>query len=77
MREQARAGGPIAYGTRLAESQHLIGVYSGRILNGEKPTDLPVQLLTKVELAINPKTAEALGPTVPPTLLGRADDVIG
>ena len=74
--EQALAGGLIAYGARLAESQHLIGVYSGRILNGEKPSDLPVQLLTKVELAINLKTAEVLGLTVPPTLLGRADDVI-
>jgi putative tryptophan/tyrosine transport system substrate-binding protein len=74
--EQTLPGGLIAYGTRLAESQHLIGVYSGRILNGEKPADLPVQLLTKVELAINLKTAKALGLIFPPTLLGRADEVI-
>ena len=74
--EQTLAGGLIAYGARLAESQHLIGVYSGRILNGEKPADLPVQLLTKVELAINLKTAKALGLTFPLTLLGRADEVI-
>jgi putative ABC transport system substrate-binding protein len=74
--EQTLAGGLIAYGARLAESQHLIGVYSGRILNGEKPTDLPVQLLTKVELVVNLKTAKALGLTFPPTLLGRADEVI-
>jgi len=74
--EQTMAGGLIAYGARLAESQYLIGVYSGRILNGEKPADLPVQLLTKVELAINLKTAKALGLTFPLTLLGRADEVI-
>jgi putative tryptophan/tyrosine transport system substrate-binding protein len=74
--EQALAGGLIAFGARLTESQHLIGVYSGRILNGQKPTDLPVQLLTKVELAINLKTAKALGLNFPPTLLARADEVI-
>ena len=74
--EQTLAGGLIAYGARLAESQYVIGVYSGRILNGEKPADLPVQLLTKVELAINLMTTKALGLTFPPTLLGRADEVI-
>jgi len=74
--EQAQGGGLIAYGAHLAELEHLVGVYCGRILNGEKPSDLPVQLLTKVELVINLKTAKALGLTLPLTLLGRADKVI-
>ena len=74
--EQARAGGLIAYGSDLRELEHLVGVYCGRILNGEKPSDLPVQLLTKVELVINLKTAKALDLTFPMTLLGRADEVI-
>jgi putative tryptophan/tyrosine transport system substrate-binding protein len=74
--EQARVGGLIAYGAYLGESERLIGVYCGRIFNGEKPSDLPVQLLTKVELVINLKTAKALDLTFPMTLLGRADEVI-
>jgi putative tryptophan/tyrosine transport system substrate-binding protein len=74
--EQTLAGGLIAYGAHLAETQRLVGVYCGRILNGEKPADLPVQLLTKVKLVINLKTAKVLGLTFPLTLLGRADEVI-
>jgi putative tryptophan/tyrosine transport system substrate-binding protein len=74
--EQARVGGLIAYGAYLGESERLIGVDCGRILNGEKPSDLPVQLVTKVELVINLKTAKALGLNFPLTLLGRADEVI-
>jgi putative ABC transport system substrate-binding protein len=74
--EQAVAGGLIAFGARFAETQRLVGVYSGRILNGEKPAELPVQLLTKVELVINLRTAKALGLAFPLTLLGRADEVI-
>jgi putative ABC transport system substrate-binding protein len=74
--EQARAGGLIACGAHLAELERLVGVYCGRILNGEKPSNLPVQLLTKVELVINLKTAKAVGLTLPLTLLGLADEVI-
>ena len=74
--EQARAGGLIAYNSDIGELEHLVGVYCGRILNGEKPSDLPVQLLAKVELVINLKAAKALGLTFPLTLLGRADEVI-
>jgi putative ABC transport system substrate-binding protein len=74
--EQARVGGLIAYGAHLGESERRIGVYCGRILNGEKPSDLPVQLLTKVDLVLNLKTAKVLGLTFPLPLLGRADEVI-
>src|SRR6202043_2122291 len=74
--EQTLAGGLIAYGARFAETQRLVGVYPGRFLRGETPADLPIQLLTKVELVINLKTAKALGLTFPLTLLGRADEVI-